>query len=403
MAGGLKPDDSLLTYKEQSIIEILEYNEESFYSSTSPLGLIEGNSYDGYTSSDVCYFYQNDAYFKFKVDSICNIWIISTDGNIAETPNAILKDSTGKDITNLFCNIKNQTYSTNNWHEYITNLPMGEYYIYNNGAKIVWGEWYAEKVKPKYLLYNKGHTYVLNEENYNSDTGMYNEISEIPSFDNMECDSLTDTPEYLRGLRPIDKFDDDIQLIYNDSSQHSIDGIKSTRELIVANGDINNGIADVINNISLTYQKSNDSVIKLAISTDKGNSWKTFDNCNWINLDVSIPSNNYDSLSNEEKIQWENAKNKIYEEGIDCTELKNIDFNSLTNDGNPPETIRFAYVLENTYDNECSTTELKWDFNAKGNMDMMYPGVDYKVSVYEKEVTVTSLIDTSLIKVNLLV
>ena len=223
-------------------------------------------------------------------------------------------------------------------------------------------------------------------------------------FDNLNCDELCDTPDYLNGLRPIDLFDGDIQMIYKDDYIYSINGIKSSKELVVATGDINKELAQTINSITVESVKTNNGNLKLAVSIDKGKTWKTYDGVNWVDLSITIPSTEYSAMTTNEKLQWDNARDVIASEGIDTDTFNSIDFNTLTDDNTAPGYLRFAYVLiRPSCTDDIKTTKLNWGFNAKGNMDLMIPGTEYNLSLYEKEAKFTSLIDNELVKVNFLI
>jgi hypothetical protein len=405
LAGKLKPDDSLLTYKKEAKCEILEHGN-GFYGETSPMGLLDGEAYAGYTDSNVCYFYEYDdtkAYFKFKVYSKCNIWAISTDGNFGRIPTLKLCDKYKKDISDVYLNQKESDYITGKWTKMILELPPGEYYLFNNNSRAVIGEWYCESVLSPFIVKNNDDFFIVNEENYDAETNKYIPVTSY-DFDNLSTDSLLDTPEYLNGLRPIDLFDGDIQLIKASNVGVAISGIKSDKELVVATGDINKGLASTINSITIESTKTNNGDLRLALSVDNGKTWKTYDGANWVDLPVTIPSNKYSSMTVDEIKQWNNARDIIATHGMDKSTFNFIDFNTLTDNNTAPEYIRFAYVLiRPIYTDDVKTTKLDWDFNAKGNMDLMVPGTEYSISLYEKEARFKSLIDNDLIKVNFLI
>lgn len=223
-------------------------------------------------------------------------------------------------------------------------------------------------------------------------------------FDNLKVDALCDTPDYLNGLRPIDLFEGDIQLIYRDYCSFNINGIKSSNELVVATSDINKGLAITINSLTLESTQVNNGSLKLAVSTDNGETWKTYDGVTWNDLGIAIPSTTYELMSDSELAQWNNARDVILANGIDSSMFNSLDFNTLTEDGTAPKYIRLAYTLNRpTYDDDVKVTNLSWDYNTKGNMDLMIPGTEYNISVFEESVKFKSLIDNDLIKVNFLV
>lgn len=255
-----------------------------------------------------------------------------------------------------------------------------------------------------YLIKNNGDFYCISEEYYNTETQMYIPINidEI-NINSIVCDNLLSECEYLSNQRPIDKFTGDIQILHT-SNLIQLQGIKCNQELVVANGDINKGVASTINSITLNTVKLNNGNLKLVLSIDNGNTWKTHDGISWIDLDITIPSTPYIAMTSDELEQWNNSKEIIELNGMTVETVNSLDYNTLTDSGLAPEYIRFAYVLKRpTYSDDIQTTSLDWDFNAKGNMDLMIPGLEYKISLYEKEVKFTSLIENDLVKVNFLV
>lgn len=406
MAGTLKPNDSLLTYKNEAKCEILEYGT-GFYNNSYPTGLLDGVSYSGWEGANVCYFYPSgdtDGYFKFKVYSKCNIWAIGTDSYIKYIATLLkLTDKNGVDITSKYLNQDETSYTENKWIKIITELPRGEYLLTASG-RVVIGEWYCESIPyTSFIIKNNGNLYITNEKNYDSTNGKYTPVTSY-DFDNLLCDSLCNTPDYLNGLRPIDLFEGDIQMIYRDNFIFNIKGIKSSSELVVATGDINKELAKTINSITVESSKTNNGDLKLAVSIDKGETWKTYDGVNLVDLSITIPSTEYSTMSDDEIAQWNNARDVIASEGIDVDTFNSLNFNSLTDDNTAPGYLRFAYVLiRPSCTDDVKTTKLNWDFNAKGNMDLMVPGTEYNLSLYEKEARFTSLIDNELIKINFLI
>ena len=408
MAGNLKPDSSLLTYEHEAKCEILEYGA-GFHTGTTPLGLLDGVSYTGWEGCNICYFYPTDTtngsngYFKFKVYSKCNIWAIGTDDYIIYVATQLkLTNKNGVDITSEYLNQDISSYSANKWIKIINELPPGEYYL-TASDRVVIGEWYCELIPTSYIVKNNGNLYITNENNYDAATGKYTPVTSY-DFDNLKVDALCDTPDYLNGLRPIDLFEGDIQLINRDYCSFNINGIKSSNELVVATSDINKGLAITINSLTLESTQVNNGSLKLAVSTDNGETWKTYDGVTWNDLGIAIPSTTYELMSDSELAQWNNARDVILANGIDSSMFNSLDFNTLTEDGTAPKYIRLAYTLNRpTYDDDVKVTNLSWDYNTKGNMDLMIPGTEYNISVFEESVKFKSLIDNDLIKVNFLV
>lgn len=185
-----------------------------------------------------------------------------------------------------------------------------------------------------------------------------------------------------------------------DISKMNIYGIKENKQLVVANGDIITSIASNIDYIKLLTTINGDATIKIVLSTDKGVTWKSYDSTSLMfnDLNIVIPTTPYEQLTNNQKIQWDNAKNVILEKGITPDLFNTLNFNSLN-----AQTIRFAYVLSrSTYNDTAETTQLDWKFDAKGNLQKMNDS-ECKISVYDQQVKVQSLINNPIIKVNLMV
>ena len=410
MAGTLKPDDSLLLRKKEVKCEILECGD-GFWESTTPYGLLDGTGYTGYTDNTVCYFYEYDdqkAYFKFKVYNKCNIWAIGTDGNFVKIPKLKLCDKDGIDITDKYLNQNDSDYVSGKWTKMISALPQGEYYLYNNNSRAVIGEWYCEKVGKNYAIKNNNKIFLPNEDNYDASTGHYNSITTIPS-DYSDTDDLFDTPDYFtdKTKRVIDLFDGDIQIInleYENGDKIVLNGIKSNRELVVASGDINNGVAQTINSIVINNTVDGNSSLKLAVSTDSGQTWLTYSNGSWSSLNITIPDKtDYNLLTTSELTQWNQARDTIFSNGIDIETFNTLDFNTLTETSIAPNTIKFAYVLNRpSYSDSVSTNKMTWNFDAKGSMKKMKES-EYDIEMYEKQIKFTSLVDNAMVITNIII
>lgn len=405
MAGNCKPDISKLgkelVFKQDVIINSYVLSE-----STNPDGLFNGEVSSDWNTPKVAYLRDANNYIDVTFTKQCRLWRYPSTG-YPQYSNAfyILKyvDENWIDVTSQLDQSKITDKSE--WSVSINKIPKGRYKLCVNGLRMD-SEWYVESLPTPYLIVNKSNIYIPNEDNYNSTNGVYVPISSIPSnIEDIEIDFPCASCDYLNGLRPIDKFTGDIQLIVTDpNSECLVSGIKSSKELVVATGDMNKELAQTINSMTVESVKTNNGNLKLAVSIDKGKTWKTHDGANWVDLSIIIPSTEYSAMTTNEKLQWNNARDVIASEGIDTNTFNSLNFNSLTDDNTAPGYLRFAYVLiRPTYTDDVKTTKLDWDFNAKGNMDLMVPGTEYSISLYEKEARFKSLIDNDLIKVNFLI
>lgn len=406
MAGNCKPNISKLG-KELVFNQDVIINSYVLSNGTNPNGLFNGAVSSDWNTPNVAYIYESKDYIDVTFTKQCRLWRYPSTA-YPNFSNAfhILKyvDENWIDVTSQL----DQSKITNKseWSVSINQIPKGRYKLCRNSGPRIDSEWYVESLSIPYLIVNKSNIYIPNEDNYNSTNGVYVPISSIPSnIEDIETDFPCDTCDYLNGLRPIDKFEGDIQLIVTDpNSECFVSGIKSNKELVVATGDINKGLASTINSLTLESTQIDNGSLKIAVSTDNGTTWKTYDGSYWLDLGIAIPSTMYDLMSDMELAQWNNAKDTIFMNGIDVDTFNSLDFNTLTEDGTAPKYIRFAYVLNrSSYTDDVKTTSLLWDFNAKGSMEMMVPGTEYNISVFEESVKFKSLINNDLIKLNFLV
>lgn len=325
-----------------------------------------------------------------------------------QTRDLRLLNSDEEDITSLYCNKIMSYYERNVWQQWITELPPGIYTVTNTSGNTVYptthGEWYGEAVNNSYYLLNNNNYYIINSSNYNTSTKKYVPVSSVSEKEliTLECDDLTSAVTYDgETLRPIDKFDGEIQLIFNNQDKHAIYGRKSYKEMCVDNCDFNNGAAEQINSIVLESNLIGNDQIKLAISPDKGISWFTNNGTGWENLNIVIPTTSYNNLTKEEKNDWNHAIDVIEQKGFSPSKLNEFDYSSFEN--GLPEFIRFAYVLISPdYENTSEIHKLTWNFNEKGNMEKMKDS-EYTINVFGRSIKMTSLIDADLMKINVMI
>lgn len=250
----LRPNNDILIGSRIPMTEY-EIGEYVLRVNTTPHGLFNGVSAEEWSSENVCYMNSFD-YFIITFHQPVNIYRSGTYGWSSYTTQfEIYKlDEETKEFIDITSNIKQTTspIGSMQWELTIEELPAGTYkFCTPAGGYRLDSEWFLEIPVFSYLLKNNEELYCINEKYYNAETGLYEAVGNI-DFSGIECDYLFSTPKYLNGLRPVDKFTGNMQLIQNKFIPTVIHGIKSNSELVVANGDINNGIADTINNIILT-------------------------------------------------------------------------------------------------------------------------------------------------------
>ena len=249
----------------------------------------------------------------------------------------------------------------------------------------VWGS--HEAVLNKYLIENTSGIFSIKN----------NSLVQI-------SEPLTDEIYELHGVEleeinnNIDLLPNEFSLISNEEFETSIQGIKDKTQLIVASSDFYTTIQDNIDYFKCEFEKDSSCSIKTVFSVDGGVTWKTYDNnTGFVDLSIEIPCKEFEALSSDELNKWNTAKEEILSNGIDVSELMNIDFNTIDFDK-----IRFAYVLNVEEINDVAKLKnLLWQFDSKGSMQQM-KDTECDINVLSNGVEIKSLIDTEMIKVNIL-
>lgn len=136
----------------------------------------------------------------------------------------------------------------------------------------------------------------------------------------------------------------------------------------------------------------------MVFSINQGNTWKTYTDMGFVDLECNIPLKNYNLLNEYELNSWNEAAELIYTHGITPETFNTIDFNLLD-----ASTIRFAYVLYRpSYSDVSQTNQLEWQFDAKGRFDIMNEN-SYEYDIYKNHIKITSLENNEIIKANLIV
>ena len=399
MAGIAKPNDNMLE---------VSYVVNSFFSGDNgssengdSCGLFDGSMVNEWNTTNVFYFRSTSTYVDITIYDDCNIYRCGTASwtegyqyklKIEKYENEEWIDITGsitqneKAITHL------------EWDKWITNLQRGRYkFSYLNGVRLD-SEWFIEK-EPKVVLKQNGKVYSILKENYNIETGMYNEITTYDIENQASISNLIN--EITIGnetFRPIDKFEK-FSIVSNETFNASIIGIKQNTSMVVASDAFGVRNASNIDYFNGYCTLSIDSCIKMAVSVDEGETWKTATVLGgvttWSDLNITIPKNMYSSLTSAEKQQWDNAKDIIYNNGIDISILKTIDFNQIKD-----KNMMFAYVLYMpALDSVCKNQSLEWKFDSRGRMKKMKDN-EYDLYLTYDNIVVTPLSVQSMIKIN---
>ena len=253
-----------------------------------------------------------------------------------------------------------------------------------------------------FVVKQDGKYYSIKEEYYNTATKTYDEVTDIETsnfndygltsgafFEEVTIDGET--------FRPIDKFNNFTLISNTNIDAVSIVGLKTLTEMIVASNDFPTTIQSNIDFFESQTEITGNGEIKIAFSIDEGVTWKTHDGTDFIDLSITIPCKPYDELTEDELIQWNNARDEILANGIDSATLKTLDFNTLTFDK-----IRFAYVLHiDSIEDTALNKRLIWQFDAKGSMKLMKDS-EIDIEVLPTGIKVTPKISSNMIKVNIL-
>jgi hypothetical protein len=295
--------------------------------------------------------------------------------------------------------------ATVNWNisnNVITTAPQvdANYKITDGTVASTVGVYSGTYYFTSYILLKMNDLYYSIETNhYNTVTKLYDALASMDFASSFFLEDLF-TPVTINGetFVPIDKFDTFKIVDQSAAQQYYFKGLKSTSELVVANDDIGLSIASNIDFMQLLYNISGGGNIRLAFSIDNGVTWKTTsDGITFTNLSHTIPLKVYNTLTTDEITQWNNAKDDIATNGITPAVFNSINFNSLG-----ASTIRFAYVLKRPlYADAAETTQLNWQFDSNGAMRRM-KDTEYDIDLYSKQIRVTSLIDTSILKMNII-
>ena len=287
------------------------------------------------------------------------------------------------------------------WELFVKNIPKGKYKFVPEELYRMDSEWYIEE-SPIYLLKMNGEYYSVNDEHYNVETQTYNPVEY--DYDNLEnlvfqrSTLFQDVTIEEETFKPIDKFNK-FSFVQICDEDLKVCGSKSNTELIVANGDIDLSMARDVLSFSLVTNRTDDTIIKTVFSTDKGKTWYTYEDDNFIKLNASIPLKDYhykSEMTEEDVANYESAKAEILEKGITPEVLETI---YVTEYLKNYETIRFAYVIQTASGATTEIDTLKWTFNSPGRMYKMNDN-EVTVDIYEHSVLVTSLIDTAIMKTN---
>lgn len=265
------------------------------------------------------------------------------------------------------------------------------------------GELNFYSVEEFYAIKQNGRYYSFNPAQYDSTTKMFKEIT----VDNIKMGETTEgilaekycltspMTDGVETFRAIDKFDDSFQIVSIKNSNTSVNGIKSTRQMVLAKSDFSIRLAEHIDNFTPLYTLTDKCSIKMVVSIDGGKTYLTTTDLG-VTWSTVIDTTTV-VLSTIGDINWSFAREAIYDHGFNISDLSNINFNTLSTN---IQTMRFAYVLDiDSVAGQAVNTSLQWQFDARGVMKKMSDSeIDIEQNQYE--ITVTPKADMGLLKVN---
>lgn len=248
------------------------------------------------------------------------------------------------------------------------------------------------------LVKSNGKYYSLND--YDVSTKMYIPHDNI-DFENdgfLYLDLFKETTKGEETFIPITKFET-YQILTLLNKIYAAFGYRNKAELLVANNDINISVAKNIDFLKLEYSLVNHGQLHIALSTDSGKTWLTWNSnsTSFVDLNCTIPAGaDFILFTDSEKTQWYQAAAIIAANGITPDTFNSLNFNLLEN----AEKIRLAYVFSvGDLTDSASMAKLEWQFDAAGFMKQMKPD-EYDVNIYGKDIRFKSLIANDIIQVN---
>lgn len=139
-----------------------------------------------------------------------------------------------------------------------------------------------------------------------------------------------------------------------------------------------------INSIKFTGEETNGGMVRMAISTDKGQSWKIWDNGSFVWSDIDI--------SNETELRGFGMSMEM------ISNLTREDWDKLMQG---IETIRFAYYFEqDIYTDKAEIDQFEMNVEMLGAWSMAMPGVDYTYSYPSSTDLLVTLMTDGSYKIN---
>lgn len=270
----------------------------------------------------------------------------------------------------------------------LTNYDNKTYGIYSGDYKWVSQKFVFYSVKDsKYYTIDSSKNIV--ETTISDATTLLNNSFKLYNFT-----STVSKSQVLKDISPFKIFA--LSPIGIDKTNFIVNGIKDTKELVVSKQVVSTTPMKNIVKFSMDNTITNNGDIKIVVSNDGGNLYKTWNGSAWVDLVNTIANKEYSIMNTAEKTQWETFKNEVYTSGMSSSILAIANFN-LINNGH----FRFAYVINNaTYSDDLKLKYLKCTYDEKDKNVKVDSDVD--VSITENYVKLTSIRDIDNLTVNIL-
>lgn len=328
--------------------------------------------------------------------AISNFIIVSRNYDEYTTPKkfVIYGSNNGVDYIQLK-SFENQIFAINETKFYdLGRVYKYQYYkleiIETNATILSNGQLYTTIGELRYLLTVENIPFLIKDKSaskfygYDEDNNSLVEVADISILETAP-DTCINESDLNNVKELIDLTDDNVLLLSNKNFKLTVDGLKSSQEMIATLEPLNMRAYDVIHNITGDYVIENNGVIKLLFSFDKGTTWKTYDvnNSEWNDVNVDIPIRLYENFSDTDKTNWNTARDTILSDGISVQNLGNVDFQSVK-----ANKLMFAVAFNRpTYSNTCTLKGLNINYDGLGTHIQLACGSD--LSKYEAMVSIT--------------
>ena len=117
-------------------------------------------------------------------------------------------------------------------------------------------------------------------------------------------------------------------LVTNEKCELRVLGLKKLSYMVVPKYALSIDSVVFLNNIGANFTNKKSS-LKLVVSVDDGENYYTYNNNSFERVNITIPTVDYNSFTETDNTNWENAKSIISENGIDASAISSVDFSKM--------------------------------------------------------------------------